>query len=350
MTVVKILAIETSCDETAAAVVAGGRHILSSVVSSQVDLHKRFGGVVPEIASRSHQRMINPVIDEAMVGAGLRFGDLDAIAVTYGPGLLGALMIGVATAKALAFAAAKPLIGVNHLEGHLFANFIDHPDLKPPFIALIVSGGHTMLVRVVNWGEYLVLGQTLDDAAGEAFDKIAKFLGLGYPGGPVLSRMAADGDPRGIDFPRAMIRTQDYNFSLSGLKTAVINYVTKKQNAGEQIEVADVCAAFEAAAVDVQVYKTVRAAKEFAAKTVVLAGGVAANTSLRTKLTAAGADAGFEMVFPSLSLCTDNAAMIAAAAFSHYQRGDFQNLELEPEPNLRLEGADFRRRTPDARR
>lgn len=333
---IKILAIESSCDETAAAVVADGTGILSSIVASQVDLHSRFGGVVPEIASRSHQQVINPVIEEAMEKAGVSFGEIDALAVTQGPGLPGALMIGMATAKALAYAVNKPLLGINHLEGHLFANRIEHPDLRPPFVALIVSGGHTILAYVSDWGDYRLLGQTLDDAAGEAFDKIAKFLGLGYPGGPALSKLAASGNPQAIAFPRAMIHTSDYDFSLSGLKTAVLNYVTKKQAQKEKLDLPDLCASFEAAVVDVQVFKTLKAAKEYGVGAVVLAGGVAANATLRLKLAQQGAEQGCELLYPSLSLCTDNAAMIAAAACHHYRRRNFLSLDAESIPNMSL--------------
>ncbi len=333
---VKILAIETSCDETAAAVVEDGRKILSNVVASQVDLHKRFGGVVPEIASRSHQEVINPVIKEALETTGLEYSALDALAVTLGPGLPGALIVGVATAKAIAYAIKKPLIGVNHLEGHLFANYLQHPQVKTPLIALIVSGGHTLLAYVKDWGEYEVLGQTLDDAAGEAFDKIAKFLGMGYPGGAVLSKMAETGDPRAIDFPRAMMGSGDFNFSLSGLKTAVINYITKNKESITDDDLPDICASFEAAIVDVQVSKSIKAAKSRNVGTLILAGGVAANNRLRSELEKASKSSNIKFFYPSISLCTDNAAMIASAAYFHYLRKDFLTLAVESQPNMGL--------------
>lgn len=332
----QILAIETSCDETAAAVVLDGRRIISNVVASQIELHKQFGGVVPEIASRGHQKIIDPVIDKALALAGTDLQAIDAVAVTRGPGLPGALMIGMATAKALAYAAAKPLIGINHLEGHLFANYIEHPGLKAPFVALIVSGGHTILAFVKDWGDYQVLGQTLDDAAGEAFDKIAKFLNLGYPGGAVLSDLAKNGNPRAINFPRAMMNSGDYNFSLSGLKTAVLNYTAKNKEALRKENLPDLCASFEAAVVDVQVEKTMRAAKAYDVNTIVLAGGVAANRTLRRKLAERDKEADYLLMYPSIELCTDNAAMIAAAAHLHYQRNEFLSLDAEPQPNMTL--------------
>ena len=333
---VKILAIETSCDETAAAVVEDGREILSNIVASQVDLHKRFGGVVPEIASRSHQEVISPVIKEALDMAGLDLAGLDAIAVTQGPGLPGALIIGVATAKAIAYATGKPLIGVNHLEGHIFANYIQFPKLRPPLIALVVSGGHTLLALVRGWGDYEVIGQTLDDAAGEAFDKIAKFLGMGYPGGAALSKLAETGDPRAIDFPRAMMGSGDFNFSLSGLKTAVINYVTKNKDSITEDDLPDICASFEAAIVDVQVSKSVKAARTRNVNTIVLAGGVGANTRLRSELAKASKSSGIELFYPRVQLCTDNAAMIASAAYLHYLQKDFLTLAAESQPNMAL--------------
>lgn len=325
-----ILAIETSCDETAAALVVDGRQILSSIVASQINLHQRFGGVVPEIASRSHLEVINLVIDEALDKANFKLSDIQAVAVTQGPGLPGALIVGLATAKALAWAIDKPLIGVNHLEGHLYANYIEHPELKPPFVAFIVSGGHTILAFVPQWGEYQVLGQTLDDAAGEAFDKVAAFLGLGYPGGPIISKLAAKGNPQAIPFPRALIKSPDYDFSLSGLKTAVLYYVNKKRAAGESISLPDLAASFQAAVVEVQVSKMVRAAHEYNVKTLVLAGGVAANPYLRKKLSEACREYNYKLYYPSLPLCTDNAAMIGAKAYFSWQQKEFLSLEAEP--------------------
>jgi len=331
-----ILAIETSCDETAAAVVRDGRDCLGAAVSSQIDLHARFGGVVPEIASRSHQEAVNPIIDEALELAGVKLTRIDAIAVTRGPGLLGALIVGVATAKALAYGAGKPLIGVNHLEGHIFANFFTYPELKAPFIALVVSGGHTLLAGVETPGTYEVLGQTLDDAAGEAFDKVAAYLGLGYPGGPLLEKLAVDGNPEAIDFPRPMLKTPNYDFSLSGLKTAVLYYVNKKQAAGEELNLPDLAAGFQAAVIDVQVFKTIKAAEAKGAKTIVLAGGVAANQALKDRLGAEVAARGWRLFAPPLELCTDNAIMIGAAAWPKWLRRDFLGLDAEPDPNLKL--------------
>jgi bifunctional N6-L-threonylcarbamoyladenine synthase / protein kinase Bud32 len=332
-----LLAIETSCDETAAAVMRGGTEVLSSVVASQVDFHSRFGGVVPEIASRKHIEAIVGVVTEALDRAGLTLGHIDAIAVTHGPGLIGALVVGLAYAKGLAFATGLPLVGVNHLEGHIFANMLIDPDIEPPLIALVVSGGHTSLIHVPEWGVYRTLGETLDDAAGEAFDKVAKVLGLGYPGGPILSRLAAEGDPEAIAFPRAMMRSGDYRFSLSGLKTAVINHIRHEREAGREIHLPDLAASFQAAIVDVQVAKTVRAAEEYGVKTVCLAGGVAANPSLRESLRSALAEREITLTVPEIALCTDNAAMIAAAGTWRLRRGDILGLDAEAVADLRLD-------------
>jgi N6-L-threonylcarbamoyladenine synthase len=331
-----ILAVETSCDETAAAVVRGGREVVASVVASQVDFHKRFGGVVPEIASRKHIEAIVGVVDEALDEADATLTDLTALAVTYGPGLVGALVVGVAYAKGLAFATGLPLVGVNHLEGHLFANVLADPTVKPPFVALVVSGGHTSLVYVPEWGAYETLGQTLDDAAGEAFDKVAKVLGLGYPGGPAISRLAEQGDPGAIDFPRAMLHSRDYAFSLSGLKTAVVTYVRGEEAAGREVDTSDVAASFQQAVVDVQVAKAVRAAEEKGVDLFCLAGGVAANRRLRDGLEAALGAGGIRLSVPPIGLCTDNAAMIGAAAHYRLARGDLLDLDSEAVPDLRL--------------
>ena len=335
-----ILAIESSCDETAAAVMRGGRELLSNVVASQIDFHARFGGVVPEIASRKHTEAIVGVVDEAMRQAGeslgrerLEFSDLDAIAVTYGPGLVGALVVGLAYAKGLAMATGLPLVGVNHLEGHIFANVFADPEVKPPLVALLVSGGHTSLVHMPEWGVYRTMGETLDDAAGEAFDKVAKVLGLGYPGGPILSQLAETGDPAAIDFPRAMMRRSDeYAFSLSGLKTAVINHIRHEREAGREIDLPDLAASFQQAVIDVQVAKAVRAVQETGATSFCLAGGVAANPALRAALTSAIGALGVHVSVPALYLCTDNAAMIAAAAHYRYLRGDRLGLGCRAEP------------------
>ena len=339
-----ILAIETSCDETAAAVMRGGTELLSSVVASQVDFHARFGGVVPEIASRKHTEAIVAVVDEAMREAAdslrrasFTFDDIDAIAVTYAPGLIGALVVGLAYAKGLALATGRPLIGVNHLEGHIYANVFAQPEVSPPLVALVVSGGHTSLVHMPEWGVYHTLGETLDDATGEAFDKVAKVLGLGYPGGPVLSRLAEQGDPAAIDFPRAMMRSGDYSFSLSGLKTAVIHYLRHEDEAGREVSVPDLAASFQQAIIDVQVAKALRAVEETGAKWFCLAGGVAANPALRSALTEAMTSAGVRVSVPPIQLCTDNAAMIAAAAHYRYARGERLGLDAEPRASMPLD-------------
>jgi N6-L-threonylcarbamoyladenine synthase len=341
-----ILAIESSCDETAAAVMRGGKELLSNVVASQIDFHARFGGVVPEIASRKHTEAIVGVIDEAMERAGeslgldgrLAFADLDAIAVTRAPGLIGALVVGVAYAKGLAMATGKPLVGVNHLEGHIFANVFADPEVRPPLVALLVSGGHTSLVHMPEWGVYHTLGETLDDAAGEAFDKVAKVLGLGYPGGPILSKLAEQGDPAAIAFPRAMMKSGDYAFSLSGLKTAVLTYIRHEEAAGREINVPNLAASFQQAVIDVQVSKAVRAVKETGAVAFCLGGGVAANRVLRDSLTSAIEPLGVHVSVPPLELCTDNAAMIAAAAHYRYLRGERLGLDAEPSANGALDG------------
>jgi N6-L-threonylcarbamoyladenine synthase len=340
-----ILAIESSCDETAAAVMRGGRELVANVVASQIDFHARFGGVVPEIASRKHTEAIVGVIDEALAQAGealgfegpLPFSALDAIAVTYGPGLVGALVVGLAYAKGLSMATGLPLVGVNHLEGHIFANVFADPQVKPPLVALVVSGGHTSLVHVPEWGVYRTMGETLDDAAGEAFDKVAKVLGLGYPGGPILSKFAETGDPAAIDFPRAMMRSDNFSFSLSGLKTAVINHIRHEREAGREIDIPDLAASFQQAVIDVQVSKALRAVEETGATTFCLAGGVAANPALRSALTEAMEQLGVHVSVPPFDLCTDNAAMIAAAAHYRYLRGERLGLDAEPIASLRLD-------------
>ena len=331
-----VLAIETSCDETAAAVMLGGHRLLASVVASQVDFHARFGGVVPEIASRKHTEAIVAVVDQALADAGVGFGDLHALAVTHGPGLVGALVVGLAYAKGLALGTHLPLVGVNHLEGHIHAARLADPALAPPLVALLVSGGHTTLVHVPAWGRYESLGRTLDDAAGEAFDKVAKVLGLGYPGGPAISRLAERGNPAAIPFPRAMLRSGDFDFSLSGLKTAVIQYVERERAAGRDLNLPDIAASFQQAVIDVQVAKTVRAASACGVRAVVLAGGVAANPALRAALASALEAEGVQLAVPPLDLCTDNAAMIAAAAHDHLVDGRFLGLGADAVPNLRL--------------
>ena len=304
-----ILGIETSCDETAVGIVENGARSLSSVVASQVDLHARFGGVVPEVASRAHVSLINAVIAEALVEGGVDFCDLDAVAACSGPGLSGSLIVGSAAAKAIALATGLPYVVVNHLEGHIYAAFLDDPSLEPPIAALLVSGGHTLVVAMEAHGSYRVLGQTVDDAAGEAFDKVARFLGLGYPGGPAIDQLAARGDPEAIPFPRPMLK-EGYDFSFSGLKTSVINYVSRNPD----VEIADVAASFQDAVVDVAITKLLRGALEVGAPTVVIGGGVAANSRLRTRLLDEAESVGIEAFLPSRELCTDNGAMIAAAA------------------------------------
>lgn len=331
-----ILGIETSCDETSGAIVRNGREVVSSVVASQIEFHQKFGGVVPEIASRKHLEIINPVIDDTLQKAGMAFEDLTAIAVTIGPGLVGALLMGLGAAKAISYVKGLPLVGVNHLEGHIYANFIDHPGLKPPLVSLIVSGGHTMLTYMENYGEYELLGQTLDDAVGEAYDKVAAFLGLGYPGGPVIDEMAREGDTTAIAFPRAMMRTGDFNFSLSGLKTAVLNYVSHLRLESNEIPLHDLTASFQAAIADVLVAKTIQAAKEKRVKSVVLAGGVAANRYLRKRMIEETDKEGLSLYYPHAFLCTDNAVMIAVAGYYRYLAGDRISFEANPVPNLKL--------------
>ncbi|MGH2720975.1 MAG: tRNA (adenosine(37)-N6)-threonylcarbamoyltransferase complex transferase subunit TsaD [Actinomycetota bacterium] len=326
------LAIETSCDETAVAVLRGERDVLSNVVSSSAALHERYGGVVPEVASRAHVQAINPALAEALTIADVTFWDIDVVAVTVGPGLAGSLIVGVAAAKALAAVLEVPLVPVNHLEAHLYAVMLQHPSARLPAVGLIVSGGHTILVHVVDHGIYDILGQTLDDAAGEAFDKVARFLDLGFPGGPVIDRMAREGDPKAIAFPRAL-RGEGYDFSFSGLKTAVVGYVKREQKAGREPSVPDICASFQEAAVDVLVRKTVRAAVDLGIPTVFLSGGVAANSRLREALSEACVEAEVKLLYPSIDLCTDNAAMVASCGYHRYRRGIRSGLDVSPDPN-----------------
>lgn len=333
---VYILAIESSCDETAAAVVKNGREILSNVISSQIALHTLYGGVVPEIASRKHIEKINQVVETALLEAGLYLEDMDAIGVTYGPGLVGALLVGVAEAKAIAYATGKPLVGVHHIEGHVSANFIEHPDLEPPFLCLIVSGGHTHLVIVKDYGEFEILGRTRDDAAGEAFDKVARAVGLGYPGGPKIDLAAKEGNPHAIKFPRAKVEGNIYDFSFSGLKSAVLNHINHANMMGEEISVADLAASFQSAVVDVLVSHTVDAAKEYGFKKIAIAGGVASNSALRKEMGLACEKAGIAFYYPSPIYCTDNAAMIGTAAYYEYINGARAGWDLNAVPNLKL--------------
>lgn len=354
-----ILAIESSCDETAAAVVKDGREVLSNVISSQIALHTLYGGVVPEIASRKHVEKVIPVVTEALKTAGMSIDEMDAVAVTYGPGLVGPLLVGVGAAKAIAYAAKKPLIGVHHIEGHVSANYISHPELEPPFMCLIVSGGHTHLVEVSDYGEYKILGRTHDDAAGEAFDKVARAIGLGYPGGPKIDRLAKEGNPHAVTFPRAHVEGSQYDFSFSGVKSAVLNYLNiekmKTQQAtgvseaapqsgtegcpdvfSDGITRADLAASFQEAVVDVLATRTVSAAKSLGYPKVALAGGVASNSALRAKMREYCEENGISLYYPEPILCTDNAAMIGSAAYYEYIKGRTADWTLNAVPNLKL--------------
>lgn len=331
-----ILAIETSCDETAAAVVRNGREVLSNVISSQIELHKLYGGVVPEIASRKHIEKINPVIEEALEHAGVTLDELDAVAVTYGPGLVGALLVGVAAAKAISYAKKLPLIGVHHIEGHISANYIENKELEPPFISMVVSGGHTHLVLVKDYGVYEILGRTRDDAAGEAFDKVARAIDLGYPGGPKIDKLAREGNPQAMTFPRAHIEGAPLDFSFSGVKSSVLNYINGCRMKGEEYSRADVAASFQKAVVDVITEKTLLAASEYGIRKVCLAGGVASNSALRENMSRKLSEQGIEFYYPSPILCTDNAAMIGAAAYYEYLAGTRHGLDLNAVPNLKI--------------
>lgn len=331
-----ILGIESSCDETAAAVVKNGREVLSNVISSQIDLHTLFGGVVPEIASRKHIEKINQVIDQALSEAGLTLEDITAVAVTYGPGLVGALLVGVAQAKAIAYAKNLPLVGVHHIAGHVCANFIEHRELEPPFLCLIVSGGHTHLVVMKDYGRFEIIGRTRDDAAGEAFDKVARAVGLGYPGGPKIDKAAREGNPHAMKFPQAHIDGAPYDFSFSGLKSAVLNHINHARMIGAEISVSDLAASFQNAVVEALVSRAVTAAKEFGYRQIVLAGGVAANSALRQGLKDACEREKLEFYYPSPIFCTDNAAMIAAAGHYEYVRGVRHGWDLNAVPNLKL--------------
>ena len=333
---VKILAIESSCDETAAAVVVNGRDVRSNVISSQIDIHTLYGGVVPEIASRKHIERINQVVQEALDRAQMSLDDIDAVGVTYGPGLVGALLVGVAEAKAIAWARNLPLIGVHHIEGHISANYIENPDLEPPFGCLVVSGGHTHLVLVKDYGEYEILGRTADDAAGEAFDKVARAIGLGYPGGPKIDKTAKEGNPHAVEFPRGKVRGSEYDFSFSGLKSAVLNYLNEKHMKGEEISVPDVAASFQKSVVDVLVEHSMHAVKEYGFTKFAIAGGVASNSALREAMEEACRRRRVKFYRPSPILYTDNAAMIGAAAYYDYLRGIRSYWSLNAVPNLRL--------------
>ena len=333
---VLILAIESSCDETAAAVVKNGRTVLSNIISSQIDLHKLYGGVVPEIASRKHIEKINQVIEEALKEAGVTLEDLSAVGVTYGPGLVGALLVGVAEAKAICFARDLPLVGVHHIEGHIAANYIENPDLEPPFLCLVVSGGHTHLVIVKDYGEFEILGRTRDDAAGDAFDKVARAIGLGYPGGPKIDRVAKEGNPYAMDFPKAKIEDSPYDFSFSGVKSAVLNYLNKCRMQGEEIVTADVAASFQRCVVEVLVEHGIRAAQDYHIDKLAIAGGVASNSALRSAMENACKERNIKFYHPSPILCTDNGAMIGCAAYYEYMKGTRHGWDLNAVPNLKL--------------
>ena len=331
-----ILAIESSCDETAASVVKNGRCVLSNIISSQIAIHTLYGGVVPEIASRKHIEKINQVVEAALKEADVTLDDIDAIGVTYGPGLVGALLVGVAEAKAIAYAKKKPLVGVHHIEGHVSANYIEHPDLDPPFLCEIISGGHTHLVIVKDYGSFEILGRTRDDAAGEAFDKVARAIGLGYPGGPKIDKLAKEGNPHAIDFPRAHMEDAPYDFSFSGVKSAVLNHLNKCRMTGEPIVEADIAASFQQAVVDVLVDNAIRAAKDYHMDRLAIAGGVASNGALRAAMEAACEKEGIRFYRPSPIFCTDNAAMIGVAAYYEYQKGTRHGWDLNAVPNLKL--------------
>ena len=331
-----ILAIETSCDETAAAVVRNGREVLSNVIYSQISMHTLYGGVVPELASRKHIEKINAVIRSALSEAGTALDEIDAVAVTYGPGLVSALLVGTSEAKALAWAARKPLIGVNHIEGHICANYIEHPELRPPYLGLVVSGGHTHLLIVMDWTEFEIIGRTVDDAAGEAFDKVARAVGLGYPGGPKIDAAARSGSPDAIVFPRAKVNGSKYDFSFSGIKSAVLNYLNHAQMTGEEVCTADLAASFQKAVVDVLCSHTAEAAKEYGIRVVAMAGGVSANIALRAEMERVCRENGLHLSVPSPVYCTDNAAMIGVAAWHEYQKGRFAGWDLNAVPGLRL--------------
>ncbi len=331
-----ILAIESSCDETSAAVIKNGREVLSNIISSQIDIHKKFGGVVPEVASRNHVLNISTVVDEAMKTAGVTYEDLAAVAVTYGPGLIGALLVGVSYAKAVSSSKNLPLIAVNHIHGHIAANYITHKDLEPPFVCLVASGGHSHILYVKDYDEFEILGRTRDDAAGEAFDKIARVIGLGYPGGPKIEMLSKEGDKTAISFPQVEFSDNPYDFSFSGVKTSVINYLHNKEQKGEEINSADIAASFQKAVVEALTRHTIRAAKDKNCKKVVIAGGVSANGALRASFDEAAKENGMELFYPQPILCTDNAAMIGCAAYYKFLKKDFADSSLNAIANLKL--------------
>ena len=331
-----ILAIESSCDETSAAVVVNGREVLSNVIASQISTHEKYGEVVPEVASRMHIEAVSGVVEEALLEANITLDKIDAIGVTYGPGLVGALLVGLQFAKGLAFSSKKPLVGVNHIEGHICANYIQHKDLKPPFVSLVVSGGHTFIVHVKDYGKYEVIGQTRDDAAGEAYDKVARALGLGYPGGPKIDKLAKEGNPKAIVFPKANFHEETLDFSFSGVKSAVLNYLNKCKMQNIEVNKADVAASFQQAVVDVLKDNVLLTCKKKNVKTIAIAGGVASNSTLRETLTNAASKRGIEALFPAPILCTDNADMIGSAAYFNFINGKISDLNLNAKPNLKL--------------
>lgn len=331
-----ILAIESSCDETSAAVVKDGREVLSNIIASQIDTHTKYGGVVPEVASRMHIEVVDAVVKSALEEANMTLEQIDAIGVTYGPGLVGALLVGLQYAKGLSLASKKPLIGVNHIEGHICANYIQHKDLKPPFVSLVVSGGHTFIVHVKDYGEYEVIGQTRDDAVGEAFDKVARAIGLGYPGGPKIDKISKEGNKNAIEFPKAKFHDDTLDFSFSGVKSAVLNYINKCKMKDIEINVADVAASFQKAVVDVLKENVFLTCERRNINKIAIAGGVASNSTLREELMKEGKKKGVEILFPDRILCTDNAAMIGSAAYYEFIKGNIAKLDLNAKPNLKL--------------
>lgn len=331
-----ILSIESSCDETSAAVVKDGREVLSNIIASQIETHKKYGGVVPEVASRMHIEVVNGVVLEALEEAGVTLNDIDAIGVTYGPGLVGALLVGLQYAKGLSYSLKKPLVGVNHIEGHICANYIEHKDLKPPFVSLVVSGGHTFIVHVKDYGKYDVIGQTRDDAAGEAYDKVARALGLGYPGGPKIDKLAKEGNENAIEFPKANFYDDTLDFSFSGVKSAVLNYLNKCKMQNIEVNKADVAASFQKAVIDVLKQNVLKTCRKKEIKKIAIAGGVASNSALRESLIKAAEKEGIEVLFPSQVLCTDNAAMIGSAAYFNFINGSEAKLDINAKPNLKL--------------
>ena len=331
-----ILSIESSCDETSAAIVKDGREVLSNIISSQIETHKQYGGVVPEVASRMHIEVINKVVTDALEEANVKLEDIDAIGVTYGPGLVGALLVGLQYAKGLSYSLKKPLVGVNHIEGHICANYIEHKDLKPPFVSLVVSGGHTFIVHVKDYGVYDVIGQTRDDAAGEAYDKVARALGLGYPGGPKIDKLAKEGNENAIEFPKANFHDATLDFSFSGVKSAVLNYLNKCKMQNVEINKADVAASFQKAVIDVLKQNVLKTCRQKNVDKIAIAGGVASNSALRETLIEAASKEGIKVLFPSQILCTDNAAMIGSAAYFNYIKGSEAPLNINAKPNLKL--------------